>query len=186
MLTTADFLNLTKWSGILTLLCAAITVLALILKWGVRFRFVGITGFMCVLTGGLFALSLVPLTRTLVPGAVRYTLTYDTGGTQTVIAVKPDITETELEATLRQAANNLFSYGRLGQGQTQLNIRARTIIHPTEGVSEPLLLGEAKQSLSTREDDQLAIKIYHENFAKLPKPINNEQLSITPPQKSGA
>lgn len=167
MLTTADFLNAAKWSGILTLVCAAIAVLAFVLQWGVRFRFVGITGFMGVLTGGLFALGLVPLTHTIIPGATRFSVIYDSGATQAVIAVAPEITRSELEATLQQAASDLFSYGRLGRGDEKLTVRARTIIHPQPGVSEPLYLGEAKQSLRTREDAEMSIQINQKNWDRL-------------------
>ncbi len=167
MLTTADFLNAAKWSGILTLVCAAIAVLAFVLQWGVRFRFVGITGFMGVLTGGLFALGLVPLTHTVIPGATRFSVIYDSGATQAVIAVAPEITRSELEATLQQAASDLFSYGRLGRGDEKLTVRARTIIHPQPGVSEPLYLGEAKRSLRTREDEEMSIQINQQNWARL-------------------
>lgn len=167
MLTTADFLNAAKWSGILTLVCAAIAVLAFVLQWGVRFRFVGITGFMGVLTGGLFALGLVPLTHTVIPGATRFSVIYDSGATQAVIAVTPKITRSELEATLQQAASDLFSYGRLGRGDEKLTVRARTIIHPQPGVSEPLYLGEVKRSLRTREDADMSLEINQQNWDRL-------------------
>lgn len=168
MITTAQFLDYAKWAGILTLLLAAITVLGFILKWGIRFRLVGATGFMGVLTGGLFALGLVPFTRTAVPGAVRFSLIYDTGAAQVVIGVAPTITESELQATLRQAASDLYSYGRLGQGANQLNIRARTVIHPQPGISKPLYLGQIKRSLAQREDENMVIELNQENFAQLP------------------
>ncbi|BAY13814.1 Ycf51 family protein [Calothrix sp. NIES-2098] len=171
MLTTADFLQYTQWSGIATLVFAALTVLAFFLKWGIRFRLVGTTGFMLVLTGGLFALSIVPLSRTVIPGAVRYTLVYDNGSTQTVIATSPQITPSELEATLRQAASNLYSYGRLGsRNDNDLTIRARTLIHPEPGTSVPLYLGQIKRTLTQREDPEMAVEIYPEKFAQLPKP----------------
>ncbi|MDZ8053152.1 MAG: Ycf51 family protein [Aulosira sp. ZfuVER01] len=171
MLTTADFLQYTQWSGIATLVFAALAVLSFIFKWGIRFRLVGTTGFMLVLTGGLFALSLVPLSRTVIPGAVRFTLVYDNGSTQAVIATSPQITPSELEATLRQAASNLYSYGRLGsRNENYLTIRARTLIHPEPGVSVPLYLGEVKRSLVSREDSEIAVEIYPEKFAQLPKP----------------
>lgn len=168
--TTADFLNYSQWAAITTVVFGALATLGFIFKWGIRFRLVGATGFMGVLTGGLFTLSLTPLTHTLIPGAVRYSLVYDTGGPQTVIAVPPQITESELDATLRQAANDLFSYGRLGGNQNQLTIRARTIIHPEPGVSQPLVLGQAKRSLASREDSQMVIEVYQESLALLPKP----------------
>ncbi|MBV8885751.1 MAG: Ycf51 family protein [Chroococcidiopsidaceae cyanobacterium CP_BM_RX_35] len=162
-----DFLTLTQWAGIATLACAAITVLGFILQWGIRFRLVGVTGFLGVLTGGLFALSLVPFTRTVIPGAVRFSLVYDTGATQTVIAVSPKITQNELEATLRQAASDLYSYGRLGRDENLLTIRARTIIHPEPGVSQPLYLGQVKRSLDNRNDEQMAIEIYQDKLARI-------------------
>lgn len=170
MLTTADFLALTQWVGITTLACAALTVLGFMFKWGIRFRLVGATGFLGVLTGGLFALSLVPFTRTVVTGAVRFSVVYDSGGTQAVIAVPPQISESELSATLRQAASNLYSFGRLGRDEDKLTIRARTIIHPEPGISKPLYLGQVKQSLANRKDEQMAIEIYQEKLAQLLKP----------------
>ncbi|NEO98953.1 MAG: DUF2518 family protein [Symploca sp. SIO2E9] len=169
MPTTADFLSYTQWAGIITLAFAALTIVGFIFKWGIRFRIVGITGFMLVLTGGLFSLSLVPFIHTVIPGAVNFSLVYDNGGNQTVIAVAPQITQSELEATLRQAAADLYSYGRLGGPSNQLTIRARTIIHPSVGVSKPLLLGQVKRSLAKRDDENMVIEIYSEHFAELPQ-----------------
>jgi hypothetical protein len=171
MLTTANFLTFATWAGILTLVCAAITLVGFIFQWGLRFRLVGVTGFMGVLTAGLFALGLVPFTRTVIPGAVRFSVVYDNGGNQVVITVPLKISETELEATLRQAASDLFSYGRLGGADDQLTIRARAIIHPESGLSKPLFLGQAKRSLTTRNDERMAIEIYPESFAQLPKSV---------------
>ncbi|MTJ50806.1 Ycf51 family protein [Dolichospermum sp. UHCC 0259] len=170
MPSTANFLEYTQWSGIATIVFAVLTILAFILKWGFRFRLVGATGFMLVLTGGLFSLSLVPLSRTIIPGAAKYTLVYDNGSNQTVIAIAPEITPTELEATLRQAASNLYSYGRLGTGgDKQLIVRARTIIHPEIGLSVPVYLGEVKRTLVSREDQEMVVEVYLDKFASLPK-----------------
>lgn len=169
MLTTADFLSFAQWAGILTLVSGVIAVLGFIFKWGIRFRLVGITGFLGVLTGGLFALGLVPFTRTVIPGAIPFKVVYDNGGPQTVIAVPSKLTETELDATLRQAASDMFSLGRIGGLDNQLTIRARTIIHPEPGVSKPLFLGQVKRSLSSRNDEKMVIDIYPESFAQLPK-----------------
>ncbi len=171
MPTTSDFLQYSLWSGIATLIFAATTVLSFILQWGFRFRLVGSTGFMVVLTVGLFTLSLVPLSRTVVPGAVRYSLIYDNGATQAVITTPPQISPSQLEATLRQAASDLYSYGRLGTtGENELTIRVRTLIHPEPGISVPLYLGQVKRSLATREDPQMTVEIYRDKFAQLPKP----------------
>ncbi len=170
MFSQADFLQFTQWSGIATIVFAVLALLAFILKWGVRFRLVGTTGFMLVLTAGLFALSLAPLTRTVIPGALRYSLVYDNGSTNAVITTTVKVTPSELEATLQQAASDLFSYGRLAsRDEDKLTIRARTVIHPEEGLSEPLYLGQVKRSLASREDSQMKIEIYQESFDKLAK-----------------
>ena len=63
MPTPEEFLEATKWFGAATLSMAVITTLAFALQWGVRFRLVGVTGFMGVLTAGMFGLSFEPLIR---------------------------------------------------------------------------------------------------------------------------
>ncbi|MGB3511143.1 MAG: Ycf51 family protein [Microcoleaceae cyanobacterium] len=166
MSSTTELLLGAKWFGIATIGFFLLTILSFILKWGFRFRLVGVTGFMGVLTVGLFGLSLGLYTRTEVPGAIPYSLVYDNGATQTVIVVSPTVTKSELEATMEQAASNLYSPGRLG-GENKLTVRVRTIIHPEAGISQPLYLGEVKRSLSQREDENMDIQIFPESLAKL-------------------
>ena len=168
MLTPAAFQTYAQWVGIATLILGAIAGLGFLFKWGIRFRLVGITGFCIVLTVGLFGLSVVPFTRAVVPGAARFLTVFDSGADQAVIVVSSTITESELNATLRQAASDLFSVGRLSRGRQQLTIRARTVLHPEPGVTQPLILGQVKRSLFDREDDQMEIEIFSENLAKLP------------------
>lgn len=165
----ANFLTYAQWAGIATLVIGAIAGLAFLFQWGFRFRLVGATGFTAVLTIGLFALGVVPFTRTVVPGAVRFSTVYDTGAAQVVITVPKEITEEQLAATLRQAASDLYSPGRLSRGQDKVTIRARTVLHPQPGISEPLYLGQVRRSLFDRNDENMEITLYPESFAKLPK-----------------
>jgi hypothetical protein len=169
MPTPEQFLTYTQWSAIATLLFGVVAAVAFVTGWGLRFRLVGAVGFMAVVTVGLLSLSFIPLTQTVIPNSTKYTLVYDTGAADVVIAVAPDITQAQLEATLQQAATNLFSPGRLGRGDTQLTVRARTVIHPEKGVSLPLVLGEARRSLSQRNDPNLQVMIFAENMALLPQ-----------------
>jgi hypothetical protein len=171
MFDTATLIQGAQWSGIATIAIAVLAILAFFFKWSIRFRLVGITGFMAVLTGGIFALSLGLYTRPSIPDAVRYSLVFDTGAAQVVIVVPPQINETQLTATLKQASADLFSPGRLSQGTDQMLIRARTILHPKPGVSQPLYLGEVQRSLAIREDEHATIKLYRDALAQLPKPI---------------
>jgi hypothetical protein len=169
MPTPDDFLKAATWSGYLTIAIAILMVLGFVFSWGIRFRLVGSTGFMIVLTAGLFALTLMPLTRTVIPGAVRFSTVFDSGATQAVIVVPSTITEPELVATLQQAAADLFTPGRLGRGQNQLTIIARTVLHPQPGLSQPLVLGIVKRSLFDRNDDNMELEVYADRLAQLPK-----------------
>lgn len=168
MFSTDSFAQYALWGVIATLVFAALTALSLFLKWGFRFRLVGVTGFMGVLTFGLFALSLTPLTRMSIPNARHYSLVFDDGANQTVIAVAPDITPDQLTATLEQASDDLFSAGRLGRTNSTMIVRARTMLHPKVGLSEPLPLGTASRSLLSRNEPDLKIEVFERAFKRLP------------------
>ena len=168
MFSPDSFAQYAFWGVIATLGLGVLTGLSFLLKWGFRFRLVGVTGFMGVLTFGLFALSLTPLTRVSVPNAAHYSLVFDNGANQTVIAVAPDITPDQLSATLEQASYDLFSAGRLGRDNNRMVVRARTMLHPKAGLSEPLLLGEASRSLLSRDEPDLKIEVFEKAFKRLP------------------
>ncbi|MEL6469667.1 MAG: Ycf51 family protein [Cyanobacteria bacterium J06623_4] len=167
MLTPEQFLIATQYFAIGTLAFAALTALAFVLQWGIRFRLVGATGFMGVLTAGLFGLSFQPLTQTIVEGAVPYTTVFDSGSSQVVIAVPNSITADELEATLQQAASNLLKPSRLGgPGQQTPRIRARAIVHQP-GISELLYLGAVTPGKGTTpEEKSPVVEIYPDQLAK--------------------
>jgi hypothetical protein len=176
MPTPASFGILTQFMGILVLGLALVTAIAFGRSLGWRFRMVGITSFAVVLTAGLFALSLAPITRSAVAGSVPYVLVYDRLGPEAVIAVSPNITPMQLESTLKQAASNLFSSGRNSLGTaTKLRIRARTITHPQAGVSELVYVGEVESSLRLRNDPNVVVKVFSDHL------LNSKEKS---PEKS--
>ena len=168
-LTSLGFSSYTQWSIIATVVLLLLTIVGFIFKWGIRFRLVGITSFMLVLTVGLFGLGLGLFERTEIPGAVRFSRVYDNGGNQVIIVVEPSIIETELEATLKQAANDYFSYGRTAGIDNYLTIRARTLVHPETGESLPLYIGQVKRSLSVKNDENMEIDIFQEELKQLSK-----------------
>ncbi|PLS68315.1 MAG: hypothetical protein CV045_08610 [Cyanobacteria bacterium M5B4] len=172
MLTTVEFGQIAQGMGLFVLACAILTGIAFVRNWGWRFRMVGVTLFSVVLTAGLFALSLTPLTKEVVAGAVPYKTVYDRFGTEAVIAVAPTISPEELALTLEQAAARLFSTGRINNGTDKFTIRARTIVHPRPGVSEPLYLGYWQQSLRLRTDPDRVLNINQTNFNRLQSFVN--------------
>lgn len=167
----SEFIVYIQGAAITTGVALVLTLLAFIFKWGFRFRLVGITGFMGVLTIGLFGLSLGLFSYTDVPGSVPFKVVYDNGGSQVVIKLPPTVTESEVEASLRKASADLFSYGRLGGTDQTMTIRARTVIHPEEGISKPLYLGKVKRSGS--EEANRPLEVFSSNFSELPDRTNS-------------
>jgi hypothetical protein len=177
MESSLDFATYTQWSIYATVGFFVLALLGFIFKWGIRFRLVGATGFMVVVTIGLFGLSLGLFSHKTIPGAIRYSLVYDNGANQTVIVVPETINKSELEATLQQAANDLFSYGRTGIGNNdKLTIRARVLLHPQDDRTKPVYIGQAQRVLGDRDSSNIDLKIFSDRLAQLPtaKEDNNE------------
>lgn len=170
MFSTEQLQTYGLWAGYFTIFCGVVAGLGYLFQWGIRFRLVGVTGFMGVLTAGLFALSLGLYNRPAIPDAVKFSRVFDMGGTNVVVSVAPTITETQLRATLEQVALDLYSPGRLAQGADKMTIRIRTVLHPEPGLSKPIYLGQVKRSLMSREDPQPEIEIYPDQLAQLPQP----------------
>ncbi|NJN22418.1 MAG: DUF2518 family protein [Leptolyngbya sp. RL_3_1] len=168
MPTPAEFFEFTKLMGIATLVMAGLTLLTFAFGWGFRFRLVGITGFMGVLTVGLFGLSFQPLTRTAIPGAIPFQTVYDSGASQVVIKVPDTITEPQLEATLKQAASNLFNPSRLGPQNQTATIRARTIVHESGGRSRLLYLGQVQPLPNAATGETVTVTLQPDALAQLP------------------
>lgn len=166
MVTPEQFLQATGWVAIGTLLLGALTAIAFIFKWGLRFRMVGATGLMGVIAVGLFGLSFQPFVRIAVPGAVPYETVFDSGASQIVIKVPSSITETELEATLQQAASNLFKPSRLGGRGIVPTIRARAIVHEL-GISNLVYVGQVTSDAPKSEESGLPeVKIFSDRLSK--------------------
>jgi hypothetical protein len=168
MFSTAALQTYAQWialaGGVLTL----ITIVAWVASWGIRYRLVGITSFTFVVAASVFALGVGLFQRTAVPGSLAYVRVFDTDTDRIVIAVPATISSPQIDATLRQAASDLFSPGR-SSSTGVLTVRARTILHPQVGLSLPLYVGEVRRSLSSREDEGMVVELYQDNIALLPK-----------------
>jgi Protein of function (DUF2518) len=158
MFSTEQLVLIAQGLGIATIAFGALTSIAFIVKWGFRFRMVGVTGFTGVLTAGVFALSLALYQRPIIADAQPFARVFDRASDQVVITVKPGITPTQLEATLKQAAIDLSSSGRTSPDGT-LTVRARILVHSSEGVTQPLYIGAAVRSLSLMRDDVSGIQV---------------------------
>jgi hypothetical protein len=175
MESSLDFATYTQWSIYATVGFFVLALLGFIWKWGIRFRLVGAAGFMVVLTVGLFGLSLGLFSHKTIPGAIGYSLVYDNGANQAVIVVPETITKSELEATLQQAAEDLFSYGRAAIGSNdKLTIRARVLIHPQDDRTKPVYIGQAQRNLGDKDNTNIDIQIFADRLAQLQLPPAKE------------
>ncbi len=163
-----DFSFYIKGAAILTGLALVLAIAGFIFNWGIRFRLVGITAFMGVVTISIVGLSLGLFERTEVPGAVRYTLVFDNAGDNVVIVVPQDITREQTRATLRQAAIDVSPFGRLGGNDGKIHLRARAVLHPEPGLTQPLYLGEARKLPTDQQAEQIEIELYEDSFQQLP------------------
>lgn len=169
MFSTIDLFACAKWLAIGTVAALAVAITAFVLGWSWRFRMVGVTSFMGVLAAGFFALGLGLFPHAEIPGAIRYSLIYDNGANQAVVAVSPEIEKSAIEPTLIQAATDLYSYGRTGTGgNDRFTVKLRTVLHPQPGVSQPLFLGTAQRSITSRSSQDIDIKIFDQNLTQLP------------------
>lgn len=168
MVSTADLLTYAQWIAIAGGALTLVTIAAWIASWGIRYRLVGVTSFTFVVAASVFALGLGLFQRTVVPGSIAYTRVFDTDTDRIVIAVPATIQSEQIDATLRQAASDLFSPGRTSTTGV-LTVRARTVLHPQPGLSLPLYVGEVRRSLSSREDESMVVELYPDNIALLPK-----------------
>jgi len=151
-------------------LSALIAAFGYLTKQPWRFKVVGYTGFLAVLAGGLFALSLAPIVRPKIEGAKPYEVVFDQGRARVVIAVSPTITPAELTATLQQARIQLFSPGRrLGGNASKMEVIARTLVPVAPGTVKMVILGR----ILIRNDVPLTelgqVELEPGGFEQLPK-----------------
>lgn len=158
MFSTEQLISISQWMAILTIVLGSITGIAFVTSRGWRFRMVGVTGFTGVLTVGVFALGLSLYQRPSIPDAQKFVRVFDRASNQVVITVSPEITAPQLEATLRQAVTDLSASGRTSPDGT-LTVRARVLLHSSEGVSQPLYLGAAIRSLDSKRDGISGIQV---------------------------
>ncbi|UFP96853.1 Ycf51 family protein [Gloeobacter morelensis] len=146
--------------GIVTILAAAVTLVAWLTQQKWRFRAFGTTAFLVVLTSGVWTLAILPsIVRPKVPGAEKFSIVFDRGANRAVIVVAPTITAAALATTLRQAAVDLRSTGRSLAGGGTFLIQARTVVHPRPGVTRVLYVGALERKAGQAQEQEPAITV---------------------------
>ena len=134
------------WLGIAGAVLLLITVLAFLLRWGIRFRLVGVSSFTVLLSLSCLAFAVSYAPREQVEGAVSVPVVFDNGSELVIAAAPADLPEAAYRPTVEQVARNLRGSGRKGD-EGLVHVRLRRVEAVGPGVDRPVILAEANRSL---------------------------------------
>ena len=129
------------WSG---LGLSALTGIAFVSRWGLRFRLVGVSSFTFLLAVSCWAFSISYSPPVRVEGALQVPIVFDNGTNLVVAQASSDFAEGAIAPTLEQIAANLRPGGR----NREVRVRLRQLQAVSEGTSKPVVLGETKRDFS--------------------------------------
>ena len=129
------------WSG---LGLSALTGIAFVSRWGLRFRLVGVSSFTFLLAVSCWAFSISYSPPVRLEGAVQVPIVFDNGTDLVVAQASIDFPKEAITPTLNQIAANLRPGGR----NAEVRVRLRQLQAVSEGTSKPVVLGETKRDFS--------------------------------------
>jgi hypothetical protein len=139
-----------EWLGAASGVLAVITIAGYLLRWGVRFRLVGITSFTALLALSCLAFAVSYRPRVMVEGAVSVPVVFDNGAELVVAAAPADLPATAAAPSAEQVARNLRGNGRQSDDAI-VRVRLRRVESVAPGLSRPVVLAEVRRDLVTGE-----------------------------------
>jgi hypothetical protein len=136
------------WLGIAGGALLLITVLAFLLRWGIRFRLVGVTSFTVLLSLSCLAFAVSYAPRAQVEGAVSVPVVFDNGGDLVIAAAPADLAEAAFRPSVEQVALNLRGGGRQSDNGV-VHVRLRRVEAVGPGVDRPVILAAADRELAS-------------------------------------
>ena len=143
----ADPLLLTagEWLGVASGVLLLLTVVAFLVRWGIRFRLVGVTSFTVLLSLSCLAFAVSYSPRQLVDGAVSVPVVFDNGSDLVVAAAPADLAPEAFAPSVQQVALNLRGSGR---GTQLVEVRLRRVDPTASGTDTPVVLATAIRNLA--------------------------------------
>lgn len=141
-----------EWLGAASGVLAVLTVAGYLLRWGIRYRLVGITSFTALLSLSCLAFAVSYRPRVAIEGAVSVPVVYDNGGDLVVAAAPADLAPAAYAPTIEQVARNLRGGGRTSDDGV-VRVRLRRVENGEGGLSTPVVLAEARRNLISGELD---------------------------------
>ena len=139
-----------EWLGAASGVLALITIAGYLLRWGVRFRLVGITSFTALLAVSCLAFAVSYRPRVMVEGAVSVPVVFDNGAELVVAAAPADLQAAAALPSAEQVARNLRGNGRQSDDASVV-VRLRRVELVAPGLSQPVILAEVRRDLMTGE-----------------------------------
>jgi len=142
----ADPLLLTagEWLGVASAVLLVLTVVAFLVRWGIRFRLVGITSFTVLLSLSCLAFAVSYAPRQQVEGAISVPVVFDNGSDLVVAAAPAQMDPEAYAPSVQQVALNLRGSGR---GTQRVEVRLRRVEPKGEGSDVPVVLATAVRNL---------------------------------------
>jgi hypothetical protein len=142
----ADPLLLTagEWLGVASAVLLLLTVVAFVVRWGIRFRMVGITSFTVLLSLSCLAFAVSYTPRQQVEGAISVPVVFDNGSDLVVAAAPAQMEPQAYAPSVQQVAVNLRGSGR---GTQMVEVRLRRVEPKGEGSDVPMVLATAIRNL---------------------------------------
>jgi hypothetical protein len=142
----ADPLLLTagEWLGVASALLLLLTVVAFLVRWGIRFRLVGITSFTVLLSLSCLAFAVSYTPRQLVEGAISVPVVFDNGSDLVIAAAPAQMAPEAYGSSVQQVALNLRGSGR---GTQRVEVRLRRVEPKGDGSDVPVVLATAIRNL---------------------------------------
>ena len=142
----ADPLLLTagEWLGVASAVLLLLTVVAFVVRWGIRFRMVGITSFTVLLSLSCLAFAVSYTPRQQVEGAISVPVVFDNGSDLVVAAAPAQMEPQAYAPSVQQVALNLRGSGR---GTQRVEVRLRRVEPKGDGSDVPVVLATAVRNL---------------------------------------
>jgi len=143
----ADPLLLTagEWLGVASAALLVLTVVAFLVRWGIRFRLVGITSFTVLLSLSCLAFAVSYTPRQTVEGAISVPVVFDNGSDLVIAAAPADMPSEAFRPSVEQVAINLRGSGR---GTQVVEVRLRRVQSTAAGTDKPVVLATAIRNLA--------------------------------------
>ena len=139
-----------EWLGAASGVLALLTSAGFLLRWGIRFRLVGVTSFTALLSISCLAFAVSYRPRVTVEGALSVPVVFDNGGDLVIAAAPADLPLAAAAPSIEQVARNLRGNGRQSDDGS-VRVRLRRVETAGTGRSAPVVLAEVHRNLRTGE-----------------------------------